>query len=82
MMGYYWNNWNSPMGSWGGFGLGWIFMAIFCVFFILAIVVLVRYLVGNNNIDKGNSSLEILKDRYAKGDIDKKEFEDKKKDLS
>ena len=72
-------------------GFGWIFMLIFGCLIVWAIIVLVRGGFGNGHMcghdhgddmhGKDNSPLEILKERYAKGDIDKKEFEEKKKDL-
>lgn len=77
-MGY--GGWNNMMGGWGGFS--WIFMIIFWVLIILGVIALVRYLGGYHNTYKGRTPLDILKERYAKGDIDKKEFEAKKKDLS
>ena len=80
MMGY--GGWNNMMGGWNGFGvLGWIPMVLFWIILILGVVALLRYL-GRPGQQQGHRTpLEILKERYAKGDIDKKEFEAKKRDL-
>lgn len=78
--------------SWFGWGLGWIFMFVFWGLIIWAIITLVRggfgrgHICGHDHGDdahgKDKSPLEILKERYAKGEIDKKEFEERKRDLS
>ena len=70
----------------GGFGMGhgfgWIFMILFWVVVIYLIVRGTSY--WSRNRARGTSEKsaeEILKERYAKGDITKEEFEQMKKDL-
>ena len=67
---------------WGGtMAFGWLFMILFWILVILAIVALAKWIFDEAHKPKGKPPLEILKERYARGEIDKKEFEEKKKDL-
>jgi len=80
-------------GNWGygaGFGFGWIFMVIFWGLIIWGIIALIRTFSHNGSgkccggHEKGVQSKlakDIIDERYAKGEINKNEYEEKKKDL-
>jgi putative membrane protein len=67
--------------GWGwGMGFGWIFMILFWGLAILGIVALVKWLSGSG-VPKQKTPLEILQERYARGEIDREEYQRKKTDL-
>lgn len=62
----------------GGFGFGWIFMVLFWAFVILGVVYLVKQLSGGSKTGVSRETAEdILKKRYASGEITKEEYRDK-----
>lgn len=68
------------------FGFGSFWMIIFWIFIIIVLVLLIKVIVGRSSSQGGReseepSAMEILKRRYASGEISKEEFEQKKKDL-
>jgi putative membrane protein len=77
-------------GDWGGYGMGWgifgaLHMLLWWILIILGIVVLVKWLFGGTGGSaqgRENRALEVLKERYARGEIGKDEFDQKKRDLS
>ena len=72
------------MGGYGmmgfGMGFGFIFMLLFWGLIIWFIVTLITSAQSNKKDD--SDPLTILKKRFAKGEINKKEFEARKKDLT
>jgi putative membrane protein len=82
-------SWGMGSGMAGGYGMGVfgsIFMIAFWVLILAGVFLLVKWLVGGSSrhvgdARPGSSALEILEERYARGEIDREEFEQKKRDL-
>ncbi len=76
-------------GMMGGFGWGWfmpIFMILFWGLVIWAVVALVRGAArpggSGSASSQAVSAIEVLKGRYARGEVSKEEYEEKKRDLA
>ena len=74
--------WGMHPWMWSAWGIGMMFMMLlFWALVIVAIVVGIRWLLGQRRDSRGDSALEILRQRYARGEINKDEFEARKRDL-
>lgn len=77
------------MYDWNGFGgwnmgFGFVFMLLFWGLFILGIASLIRWLMTQSSPGKSprdKTPLEIAQERYARGEIDREEYERMKHDL-
>lgn len=75
------------MHEWGMMNWGWggmIFQLLFWIVLIGVIIWGVKYITVSgqrSTLSSGEGTLDILKKRYARSEIDKEEFEQKKKGL-
>jgi putative membrane protein len=82
---YEWGGGMHPMwGIWGAWGIGMmLMMLVFWGVVIVGIVLAIRWLVNQSKEARStDAALGILRQRYARGDISKEEFEAKKRDLA
>jgi putative membrane protein len=80
--------WRMGPGMMGWGTMGWfgpIFMIVFWAMIIALVVLIIRRLLSSTQErpggSLGESALDILKKRYARGEINRQEFEEMKKDL-
>lgn len=66
------------------YGGGWVMMVFFWLLVTVGILLLVMWVVNQTktNVSTEQNALEILKQRYVNGEINKDEFEEKKADLT
>jgi putative membrane protein len=75
---------NHGYGFWGMGWLGGLMMILFWAAVIVFVFLLLRHLTagqGAGSVSKNTDPLEILRERYAKGEIDTREYEERKKVL-
>ena len=74
------------MSDWSGWswsmGLGGIFMIFFWMLIVIGIVAVAKWLSSSNGLgDSSKRPLEILQERYARGEITRDEYEQMRQDL-
>ena len=79
--GYGPHMWN---GGWHGWFFGPIMMIVFIAVAVVVVVLLVRWLDGSRHrdadrMDYRKTPLDILKERFARGEIDREEFEERRR---
>ncbi|MEW6721768.1 MAG: SHOCT domain-containing protein [Candidatus Micrarchaeota archaeon] len=94
MMPMFYRGWMPGAGGWGpaagggmmGYGYdmmggyGWVFGFVFWVLVLVALVLLIFWLY-RNIAGRPQNAEEVLKQRYAKGEITKKQYDEIRKDL-
>jgi len=81
---YEWSWGMHPMGwMWGAWGVGMmLMMLVFWGLLIVGIVVGIRWLARQGAGSRPDGAIEILRERYARGEITKEEFDARKRDLA
>ncbi len=81
----YGHDW-TMMGGWGGGAFGMIIWPLVLIALVVGVIWYFRSLsyagAGRLELPRHSSGLDILNERFARGDIDRDEYLQKKKDIS
>lgn len=69
-------------GGWGWMAAGWVTMLMFWVLVIVGVVAVVRWANARGAGQHSETPAEILRRRYAAGEITKEQFESMKRDVA
>lgn len=72
--------WHMDGWGYGAMGVGMLFMLLFWVLVVLGIVALVKWLAGTRR-ETSEHPVDIVRARYAKGEITREQYEQLKRDL-
>ncbi len=67
--------------GWGGMAFGGIMMLLWFAVIIALIVFLFRWISGSSRRNSSQDAVDILKQRYARGEIDASELEERTRQL-
>ncbi len=77
-----WEGWHPMWGLWGVGGIVMLVgMVLFWILVLVAFLVGLRWLAAQGRASRPDPALDILRQRYARGEIGKEEFETKQRDL-
>jgi len=67
-----------------GMGFGGFFMILFWGLIIFGIVIIIKWMAGksgSNELPKPKTALDLLQERYARGEINEQEYQQKRHDI-
>ena len=72
--------WGHPFNT----GFGWVMVALMVIFWgvIIALAIWGIKRLSKNSSGSNSNAFDIVRERYARGEINKEQFEELKKDLS
>jgi putative membrane protein len=68
-------------GGWGHMFMGWGMMAVFMIALVFIVLFLIKGAAGGSQ-PSSSTALDILNERYARGEIDTAEYNERKKTIS
>lgn len=76
----YWG-WPGPWHMWGGMGFWWLFPLLMMIVFVALCAFFMSRMFGGHSHGGGDttsSALKLLNERFARGEISKEEFQEKR----